>query len=134
MPVSGDQLIELLDLLARIEFEIWVDGGWAVDVLVGRQTRLHDDLDIAIESRFVERARSLLESVDFRAVARDDMSAWNFVLGHEDGRSVDFHMIVLDSDGNGRYGPPENAEMYPAAALAGRSELGGRSVRCISAG
>lgn len=30
---------------------IWLDGGWAVDARLGRQTRRHADLDIVVEQR-----------------------------------------------------------------------------------
>jgi lincosamide nucleotidyltransferase A/C/D/E len=30
---------------------VWVAGGWGVDALVGRQTRLHRDLDLALDAR-----------------------------------------------------------------------------------
>jgi lincosamide nucleotidyltransferase A/C/D/E len=35
--------------LENLKIKIWVDGGWSVDALLGEQTRLHKDLDIAIQ-------------------------------------------------------------------------------------
>ena len=46
--MTASDVIELLDFLERTGLEIHVDGGWAVDALLGEQTRSHDDLDIAI--------------------------------------------------------------------------------------
>ena len=40
---------------------IWIDGGWGVDALLGKQTRAHKDLDIAIERKDVPAFRMLLE-------------------------------------------------------------------------
>ncbi|MDH4308687.1 MAG: amino acid transporter [Acidimicrobiia bacterium] len=40
-------VLSVLDLLD----EAWVDGGWGVDALVGRQTRRHLDLDLALPTR-----------------------------------------------------------------------------------
>jgi lincosamide nucleotidyltransferase A/C/D/E len=28
--------------------KIWIDGGWGVDALLGKQTRTHADLDIVV--------------------------------------------------------------------------------------
>jgi hypothetical protein len=28
---------------------VWIAGGWGVDALVGRQTRIHSDLDLAVD-------------------------------------------------------------------------------------
>jgi aminoglycoside-2''-adenylyltransferase len=54
------------------------------------------------------------------------------VTSGENGREVDFHVIVLDDQGNGLYGPTEKGEMYPSASLTGTGSINGRIVRCIS--
>ena len=38
----------VLDALESHDVPYWVAGGWGVDILLGRQTRSHDDLDIVI--------------------------------------------------------------------------------------
>jgi lincosamide nucleotidyltransferase A/C/D/E len=123
---------KLVQQLERAGAPVWLDGGWAVDALLGRQSREHGDLDIAIEERYVEAARRQLESLGFRDVLNDDTRPWNFVMAHPDGREVDFHVINLDELGNGIYGPPENNELYPAATLSGTGTLDGYGVRCLS--
>jgi lincosamide nucleotidyltransferase A/C/D/E len=57
----------------------------------------------------------------------------NFVLGDSKGHEIDVHVIVLDDQGNGIYGPAENGEMYPAVALTGSGIINGQRVKCISA-
>lgn len=109
---------------------IWIDGGWAVDALLGVETRVHEDLDIVIQEKDVGTARSLLEDQGYRDVPRDDTSPWNFVLGDGNGREIDFHVIVLDDGGNGLYGPTGMA--YPSGSLDGIGVIGGLRVRCIS--
>ena len=42
-------LCEVLDVVAALsvlECRLWLEGGWAVDALVGYQTRAHRDPDI----------------------------------------------------------------------------------------
>lgn len=127
-------LEDLLSLLERFEqegIEVWIDGGWAVDALLGEQTRPHEDLDVALEGRFEPALRALLEGLGYRDVPRDDTCAWNYVLGDEQGHLVDVHVINLDGDGNGIYGP--HGDIYPASSLKGSGVIGGRAVRCISA-
>src|SRR5438874_13778156 len=39
----------VLDLLSHLEnrgIPVWLDGGWAIDALLGEQTRQQDDLDL----------------------------------------------------------------------------------------
>jgi len=40
--------------------EIWIDGGWGVDALLGEQSRSHQDLDIAIEEKDVPKLKEML--------------------------------------------------------------------------
>lgn len=43
------------------------------------------------------------------------------------------HVIVLDEDGNGIYGPKENGEAYPEYSLKGEGTIKGYKVKCLSA-
>src|SRR5687767_14976814 len=92
---------ELVQLLEQASAPVWIDGGWAVDALLGRQTRDHGDLDIAIEQRHVAAARAVLKALGFRDIEREDTRPWNFVLAHPDGREVDFHVIQINERGDG---------------------------------
>jgi lincosamide nucleotidyltransferase A/C/D/E len=118
--------------LENLNIKIWIDGGWSVDALLGEQTRPHKDLDIEIQQKNVSRLRQLLCEKGYREIKLHEARPWNFVLGDDKGREIDIHVIVIDERGNGIYGPPENGEMYPAAALTGTGSINGRSVRCIS--
>jgi lincosamide nucleotidyltransferase A/C/D/E len=111
---------------------IWIDGGWGVDALLGRQTREHSDVDIVIEKRHLPAIRSVLYANGFKDVQLATTKPWNFVLEDDEGCKVDVHVIVLDPDGNGIYGPPENGLFYPAYALSGVGSIAGFPVRCMS--
>jgi lincosamide nucleotidyltransferase A/C/D/E len=129
------RLEDVADLHAGLKalgIEVWIDGGWGVDALLGAQSRPHRDLDIAIQQKDVAGLRAFLEPRGYRDVERPDTRPWNFVLGDDRGHEVDVHVIVLDERRNGIYGPKENGEMYPAPALSGTGVLAGRTVRCIS--
>ncbi len=111
---------------------IWIDGGWGVDALLGKQTRAHKDLDIAIERKDVPAFRPLLERQGYTETHLEYARPWNFVLGDVQGREVDVHVIVFDAQGNGLYGPVEQGIMYPAASLTGTGTIDRHVVRCIS--
>ena len=131
--MSAEDLLELLDVLHAVGVDVWIDGGWAVDAALGRQTRPHADLDIVIEQRRLEAAVRALTDQGYAPVERDDTRAWNFVLGDGDGHEVDFHVIQLAPDGSGIYGPPENGDRWPASALDATGTICGRRVRSTSA-
>jgi lincosamide nucleotidyltransferase A/C/D/E len=131
--MNAPSVLELYRRLTERGIPIWLDGGWGVDALLGEQTRPHDDLDIVVEEKHLLRLRQLLESQGFKDVECDDSSAWNFVLGHDDGRKIDVHAIVFDAAGNGIYGPVENGLMYPAGSLSGTGSVDGVAVQCLTA-
>jgi len=130
--MTAADVLAFLDLVAAERVRIWVDGGWAVDACLGAQTRPHEDLDIVIEERDLSTAVAVLHGRGYRPVPRSDTRPWNFVLGDDGGREIDFHVIVLDPLGNGQYGPPENADSYPAEALVGTGRIDGRPVACTT--
>ena len=131
--MAKEDVVEMYELFDRNGVHVWIDGGWGVDALLGEQTRPHADLDIAIQSKDLEKLRSLLSALGFVDQERDDTTPWNFVLGDSRGRDVDIHAIELDSEGNGVYGPPERGVMFPAGSLTGTGVIAGREVRCIEA-
>lgn len=125
-------VLDFYKTMSEVSVEVWVDGGWGVDALLGKQTRSHKDLDIAIQEKHVALLRDVLLGRGFTEVRLEDARPWNFVLGDEAGREIDVHVIVLDDSGNGVYGPSEKGEMYPAASLTGSGIIDGQRVRCIS--
>jgi lincosamide nucleotidyltransferase A/C/D/E len=126
--MKAGAVVALYVRLQAVGIPIWLDGGWGVDALLGEQTRPHDDLDIVVEERHLPRLRATLQEDGFKDVERDDTSAWNFVLGHDDGRLIDVHVIVFDAAGNDIYGPAENGLLYPAGSFQVASRRG-RSLR-----
>src|SRR5437870_2551951 len=126
--MNSADVIDLYTILENLGVEIWID----VDALLGEQTRPHKDLDIAIQQKDIPILRHLLQTRGYTDIKLEDARAWNFVLGDEDSREIDVHVIVLDDKGNGLYGPPDKGEMYPAASLTGKGEIRGYTVRCIS--
>jgi len=126
--MTVSDVVQLLRLLAEQGIEVWVDGGWGVDALLGEQTRAHRDVDIAIPHADVPRLRALLEARGYKDVPRDDTRDFNFVLGDDQGHEVDVHSCTFDADGKNVYGVA-----YPAESLTGEGSIGGYPVRCVAA-
>ena len=126
-------VVALVRLMEDEDIDMWLDGGWAVDALLGIQTRPHEDVDIVIQQKDVPRLRELLAARGYTDAERPDTSAWNFVLGDSNGHLVDIHAVVFDSGGNGLYGPLKEGVMYPAASFTGSGTIHGYPVTCVSA-
>jgi lincosamide nucleotidyltransferase A/C/D/E len=93
---------EVIDFYRAMEHSgitVWIDGGWGVDALLGKQTRPHSDLDIAIQQEDVANIRALQESQGYRGIKLEIARPHNFVLGDDKGREIDIHVIALDAKG-----------------------------------
>jgi lincosamide nucleotidyltransferase A/C/D/E len=124
--MNAKDVIELYDLFKSNGITVWIDGGWGVDALLERQTRHHEDLDIALRHSDVPKLRKLLEDRGYRDVPRDDTRDCNFVLGDRLGHQVDIHSFELDANGNNIFGCE-----YRAQHLTGTGIIGGHGVNCI---
>jgi lincosamide nucleotidyltransferase A/C/D/E len=125
--MTSQDVLEFLELTQAHGIEIWIDGGWSVDALLKRQTRVHSDLDIALFHKDVPKLRSLLEARGYKDVPRDDTRDCNFVLGDDLGHQIDFHSFEFDTDRNVIWGVP-----YPRDSLTGTGLIGDVIVECIA--
>lgn len=124
--MTAESAVEIIKLLEQNGIEVYVDGGWGVDALLGKQTRRHDDLDIALPHRYVPKLRELLEARGYRDVPRDDTRDCNFVLGDDKGNLVDIHSYTFDENGNLIFGVA-----YEPQQLTGTGTINGYPVKCI---
>ncbi|HEX2696567.1 MAG TPA: hypothetical protein VHM28_02590 [Anaerolineales bacterium] len=125
--MTADDVIEFIKLLNNSNIEVCVDGGWGVDALLGKQTRPHTDLDIAVEHKNVSKIRALLEARNYGDVPRDDTWECNFVLGDDEGHQIDVHSYTFDSTGKIGFGLE-----YPYDSLKGTGAINGFPVKCIT--
>jgi lincosamide nucleotidyltransferase A/C/D/E len=129
--MTPEALVDLLRLFESDGIEIWLDGGWAVDALLGAQTRPHKDVDIILRVSDLPKLRDILANRGFEI--RNGGTESNFVLADRSGLEVDVHPIVFDRDGNGVYRMENGSDwIFPAAGFSGRGFVQGVSVRCLS--
>ena len=130
MAMTEEAVVTVLDAIDAIGVEVSVAGGWAVDALLGRVTRPHDDLDLALDAAAVDRAAAVLDDLGLHVEA-DERPA-RLALG--DGvRSVDLHPVVWDAGGTGRQsGLAGEVFVYPPGSADAAGRIGGRVVRCLT--
>jgi lincosamide nucleotidyltransferase A/C/D/E len=117
---TAENVIDLYLQLEKLDIYVWIDGGWSVDAVVGRQLRTHEDLDIAIQRKDVPQLRETLSSRGYLQIREE--SQWNFVLGDGKGHEIDVHVFVYDDKGN-----VIDGIMYPVESLTGKGMR--RSIR-----
>jgi lincosamide nucleotidyltransferase A/C/D/E len=118
--VEGDEVIEILTALDGAGIDVWIDGGWGVDALLGARTRKHGDLDLAMRAADCRRAAAALPGFAHDLTAEPGLPS-RFVLMDGRGRIVDIHPLTEEQP---RYAPED---------LAGTGLIAGRVVRCLTA-
>ena len=124
-------VLQLLDWTDVAVVEVWLDGGWGVDALLGRQTRPHADVDVVIRAGQLEAFIEALAGHGFRPLGGPGATAWNFLLGRPDAVVVDVHAVVFDADGAAVLEPADAGNVYPPGSLTGRGGLGHRTLGCV---
>jgi lincosamide nucleotidyltransferase A/C/D/E len=121
-----------LDALDRAGVRHWVAGGWGVDLLVGRQTRPHRDLDLAIGAEGEAAALTALGRLGF--TVETDWRPTRVELAGPGEQWVDLHPVVFDADGFGRQADLDGGHFaYPPTCFTtGRIAGVDRAVGCLS--
>jgi lincosamide nucleotidyltransferase A/C/D/E len=129
------QAADVLAVLAALDaagIPAWLDGGWGVDALVGRQTRPHSDLDLVIALDQADRAADALTALGF-AVA-EDARPTRLVLRDGAGRQIDCHTVTFDAAGRGvQQLPAAPPFRYPPQGFRGAGRVAGQPVACLTA-
>lgn len=128
--MRSEDVVELYRALDQAGIAIWIDGGWAVDAVVGRQTRSHKDLDVAIDAKALNALRLFLADRGYRETPSHDASRWSLVLEDESARKIDVHVVVLDEH-RGVWANPVDGIAYPAGSLTGEGMIDGATLRCV---
>jgi len=121
----------VLDALSGVQCRFWLEGGWGVDALVGRQTRAHRDVDIDIDAAFEPAALQVLGDLGY--VIETDWRP-NRVEMVAAGRGwVDLHPLLLEKDGSARQAALGGGyHTFPPSFFTAGS-IHGMSVPCVSA-
>jgi len=106
--MNASDVVELLNCLEEHGIDVWLNGGWGVDALLGHQTREHEDLDITISATDRTAYTVVMEAAGFRTHRVDNDFNWVLIDGR--GRLVDAHLVdfsetLLTPTAVSTYGP-----------------------------
>jgi lincosamide nucleotidyltransferase A/C/D/E len=132
--VSASEVVEILTWLEQHEINVWLNGGWGVDALLGHQTREHEDLDITLSAADRAAYTTAMEAAGFRTYRVDNDFNWVLIDGR--GRLVDAHLVdfsetTIAESGVRMYGPA--GLPFEVGSLEGRGTVAAKSVRCETA-
>ena len=123
-------LAALDELLDHHALDYWLFGGWAVDFWVGRVTRAHDDVDLAVWRDDYREIGLLLEGAGWRYEPVDDEAIGaGFRLGTV---LLEFTFVVSDADGQIFIPFPDGPGLWSTESFGEqRRELGGVTCRIV---
>lgn len=142
--VTAEDVIKIYKRLSTNGIQVWLTGGWGIDALLGRQTRLHKDLDVIMLLDDMVRMRELLSSDGYELdvlwsenrMVRDtngNETATALVLKDTEGREFDAHAITIDVQGNGIPAWDEAEDfMFKKEDLEGLGMVAGFAIQCIT--
>lgn len=128
---SKEGLFAVLDVLEALGIKYWVEGGWGVDILTGRQNREHRDIDIDFDGR--QEALLLEELKKTGYVITTDSRPVRIELHHPELGYLDIHPLVLSEDGTAKQASPDGGWYEFAANWFSSAEFEGRVIPCFSA-
>jgi len=124
-------VLDLLSVLEARGIDVWLDGGWAIDALLGAQTRSHDDLDLV--SRLEDTAQIEGALAERGYVMAGGGPPKSFELVDAEGHQVDVHPASFRADGDGVYKLADGGEwIFPAGGFAGVGHILGSQVPCLT--
>lgn len=130
--MTADRLLEICTALEALGVRLFLDGGWGVDALLGKETRPHKDVDFIIDISDVEKVTKYFEDHGFKPSQEEEGFPWHFILESTDAMA-DIHVVQFNETGGASYGPKEWKAQFPAYAFRGLGKVNGTRVRCLSA-
>ena len=127
--MNEQDAVNLLKTVEKMGIDVWIDGGWGVDALIGRQTRPHNDIDIFIEQKHGAAIIEMLVSKGYQETKMEYTTENHTVWSDKDNRIIDLHLFEFTQEGTLCF---EN-ENYPLKMFSGKGKICGIEVRCLPA-
>ena len=97
---TKEDLMTIINLLENANIKYWIDGGWGVDILAGKQTRNHRDIDVNFDAQHTEKLLNLLFEYGYKIDT--DWKPVRIELYSEKYGYLDIHPFILNEDGTSK--------------------------------
>lgn len=125
-----EDLITIINLLENAGMIYWIDGGWDVDILAGKQTRVHRDIDINFDAQHTEKLLNIL--LEYGYEVETDWKPVRIELYSEKYGYLDIHPFVLNEDGTSKQADLEGGWYKFDKDFFGNAVFKGKTIPCIS--
>ena len=127
---TKENLLEVLDLLDSLEIKYWIDGGWGVDILLGKQNREHRDIDVDFDGNFTVVLLDALKAKGYEITT--DWSPTRIELYHSELGYIDIHPLIISEAGSAKQAGLNDDWYDFKAEWFSRALFDNRVIPCIS--
>lgn len=127
---TKENLIDVLDLLDNLRIKYWIDGGWGIDILLGKQNREHRDIDVDFDGQFTKVLLDALKEKGYEITT--DWSPTRIELYHPELGYIDIHPLIIHEDGSAKQADLQGWYYFEATWFTS-ALFENRVIPCISA-
>lgn len=127
---TKEDLITVINILENAGITYWIDGGWGIDILAGKQTRDHRDIDINFDSQHTEKLLNILYEYGYEVDT--DWKPVRIELYSELYGYLDIHPFVLNEDGTSKQANLDGGWYQFDKDIFGSAVYEGKTIPCIS--
>lgn len=128
---TKENVMGVLSLLDSLKIKYWVDGGWGVDILLGKQNREHRDIDVDFDGEYTELLLDTLKRTGYEITT--DWSPSRIELYHPELGFIDIHPLLISEDGSAKQAGLNDDWYEFKAEWFSSAVFEGRTIPCISA-
>ena len=128
--VTKEDLLNIIDLLESTKITYWIDGGWGVDLLFGKQTRNHRDIDINFDAKYTDELIEFLLNKGYK-IDTDWLPVRMELYSNEYGY-LDIHPFILNEDGTSKQADLEGGWYEFEKDYFDNVNFEGKIIPCIS--
>ena len=124
--VRIEDACEIIQFALRNGIKVYLDGGWGVDALLGRETRIHNDIDLFVELKNYHDYIHIIKQHGFDEVPMEYTTDSHTVWKDDKQRIIDLHCFEYIDDGILYEG-----SVFPTETFSGSGEIGDITISCI---
>lgn len=127
---TKEDLMTIINLLKDSNIKYWIDGGWGVDILAGKQTRNHRDIDVDFDAQHTEELLKILLKYGYEVDT--DWKPVRIELYSEKYGYLDIHPFILNEDGTSKQADLEGGFYEFEKDFFSNAIFEGKTIPCIS--
>lgn len=127
---TKEDLMTIISLLESANIKYWIDGGWGVDILAGKQTRNHRDIDVNYDAQHTEKLLSILFEYGYEIDT--DWRPVRIELYSEKYGYLDIHPFILNGDGTSKQADLEGGFYEFERDFFSNASFEEKTIPCIS--